>query len=340
MLDFSCDYNVGAAPEIMEALNRINDDINKTYGFDQYCESAKEKIRKAVGNEHADVWFLVGGTQTNEIGLTALLNSYEGVICAETAHIAVHEAGAIEASGHKVITVDAEADGRINIDSLKDYLATFHADPTLDHMVYPSVLYITHPTEYGGVYSLDELKQLRIICDQYGMKMYLDGARLAYGLAAEGADVTLKDLGELLDAFYIGGTKCGTLMGEALVFKKEQKKFFTHRKQHGGLLAKGWLLGLQFDVMFTENNYFKLGQNAINQAMAIKNKLLQMGIEFYSDSKSNQQFVLLSDELLDKVNKSVKVDFWGKQGAKNIVRICTNWKTTDADTAELIKAFQ
>ena len=340
MLDFSCDYNVGAAPEIMDALNRINDDVNTTYGFDKYCESAKEKIRAAVGNSEADVWFMVGGTQTNEIGLTALLGSYEGVICAETAHIAVHEAGAIEASGHKVITVDTEADGRIKIDELKNYLAIFHADPSREHMVYPSVLYITHPTEYGGVYSLAELKELRMICDEYGMRMYLDGARLAYGLASDGTDVTLKDIGEFLDAFYIGGTKCGTLMGEALVFKKEQPKFFTHRKQHGGLLAKGWLLGLQFDVMFTDDLYFCLGQNAIKQAMYIKRKLLEKGIEFYSDSTSNQQFVLLSDEQLEKAGKSVKLDFWGKKDGKNIVRICTNWKTSDADSDMLLAAFE
>ena len=340
MLDFSCDYNVGTAPEILRALTDINNDHEKTYGWDKYCDSAKEKIRKETGNPDAEIWFMTGGTQTNQIALSHLIKSYEGILSAKTGHIAVHEAGAVEMTGHKVIEINAHSDGRIDIEAMKKWLETYYADPVYEHMVTPGAVYITHPTEYGGLYSLDELKAIRELCDRYNMKLYLDGARLAYGLSSDGSDITMKDLGRYCDAFYIGGTKCGALLGEALVFRTPQSRFFTHRKRHGGLLAKGWILGIQFDTLFTDGLYYKLGKNAFNRAMQIKAGLKELGYEFYSDSKTNQQFILLSDEKLEQISKDITTDYWGKQGDKNIIRICTSWKTTEEEVAELLIRFQ
>ena len=337
MLDFSCDYNVGAAPEIMQALNDINNDHVTTYGWDKYSDSAKAKIRKEVNNPDAEVWFMVGGTQSNQIALSFMVKQDEGVMAATTGHISVHESGAIEMTGHKVIQVKGHSDGRIDITAMRKWIETFYADPSYEHMVTPGAVYITHPTEYGGLYSCDELKKIRAICDKYNMKLYLDGARLAYGLASAGSDITMKDLGRYCDAFYIGGTKCGTLMGDALVFNKPQERFFTHRKRYGGLLAKGWLLGIQFDTMFTNDLYYKLGKNAVKQAMKIKKGLQDMGYEFFSESMTNQQFILVDDNKLEYLRQHMNTDYWGKCKGKNIVRICTSWKTTDKEVKELLK---
>ena len=337
MIDFSCDYNVGTAPQIMQALNEINNDHVTTYGWDKYSDSAKARIRKEVDNPDAEVWFMVGGTQCNQIALSFMVKQDEGIIAATTGHISVHESGAVEMTGHKVIEVKGHSDGRIDITAMKKWLETFYADSSYEHMVTPGAVYITHPTEYGGLYSSGELKKIRAICDKYNMKLYLDGARLAYGLASDGSDVTLKDLGKYCDAFYIGGTKCGALMGDALVFKKPQERFFTHRKRFGGLLAKGWLLGIQFDTMFTDGLYYKLGKNGIKQAMKIKKKLQETGYEFYTESQSNQQFVLVDDKRLEFLKRHMNTDCWGKYKGKNIVRICTSWRTTDKEVKELLK---
>lgn len=339
MIDFSCDYNCGCADEILFALTEANKSRQITYGFDPYCEKAKEKIKKAVRNENADIYFLVGGTQTNAEALSYFLKGYEGVLCAETGHIAVHEAGAVEATTHKVLPVKNGEMGKIDIAALRKWLVTFYNDGSYPHMVQPGAVYISHPTEYGGLYSKKEIEEIRSICDEYKLVLYLDGARLAYALESEDTDVTLADLGRLCDAFYIGGTKCGSLMGEALVFREKAPMFFTHRKRAGGLLAKGYLLGLQFDVLFTDNLYSRLGKNAIKCAMLLKKGLKEKNVHFFCDSPTNQQFVILNNEELKKLDGKIGYDVWEKRENETVIRFCTSWKSTEDEINELISLF-
>ncbi len=338
--DFSCDYSCGAAPQILKALAAENGGFNPTYGEDGHTARAIAAIREAVGNPEADVWFLVGGTQTNATLLSALLQPWQGVLCAETGHIAVHEAGAVEATGHKVLPVAAGEQGKVDIDALERWLTDFYADATYPHMVAPGAVYLSQPTEYGGLYSRAELTRIRALCDRYGMALYADGARLAYALAAPANDVTLADLGALCDAFYIGGTKCGALFGEAAVFRRPQPGFFTHRKQHGALLAKGWLLGLQFEVLFTDGLYRRLGQNAIDRAAQLKTVLTARGVEFASDSPTNQQFLLLDDAAVARLREFTAFDVWGRaDDGRTVVRVCTSWATTAEDVDALGRVF-
>lgn len=339
--DFSCDYSIGAAKEVLDALCQTNDLQTDCYGNDVYSNAAKEKIKEAIGNKDADIWFLVGGTQTNATVLDALLKKYEGVISATSGHIAVHEAGAIEFTGHKVIEVESDNTGKIVIDSLIKYLKTFYADPTYSHMVIPGAVYISHPTEFGGLYSKAELNSLREVCDEYGMKLYLDGARLAYALAGQN-DVTIKDISALCDAFYIGGTKCGTLFGEAVVLKNKTlaPHFLTHIKQHGALLAKGRILGVQFDRLFTDNLYFELGKKAINAAEYMCQKLKEKNVRFLTDSPTNQQFIIVDDKKLKELDGNIKYSFWSKyDDSSTVIRLCTSFATEKQDIDNLITFF-
>ena len=271
MYSFTCDYTEGAHPAILERLAETNFQQEPGYGEDSFCASARERIRKAIGRPEADVFFLVGGTQTNYTVIDAMLHSYEGVIAAQTGHISVHEAGAIEFSGHKVMTLP-QHDGKIEAGELRTWLETFFADETHPHMVQPGMVYISFPTEYGTVYSRLELEEIGSVCKKYGLPLFIDGARLGYGLASPAADVTLKDIARLCDVFYIGGTKVGALCGEAVVFPRGNAPahFFTTIKQHGALLAKGRLLGLQFDTLFTDNLYVEIGSHAIQMAIRVK----------------------------------------------------------------------
>lgn len=339
MIDFSCDYNCGCADEILYELSSANENSQVTYGFDSYCDSAKEKIKKAIGNENADIYFLVGGTQTNAAALSYLLRTYEGVLCAQTGHINVHESGAIEGTSHKVLPVRNGEMGKIDISALREWLVTFYNDGTYPHMVQPGAVYISHPTEYGGLYKKKELEEIRNICDEYKLRLYLDGARLAYALQGEGTDVTLCDLGRLCDAFYIGGTKCGSLFGEALIFREEAPMFFTHRKRAGGLLAKGYLLGLQFDVLFSDNLYSRLGKNAIDTAMLLKRELKKKNVRFLCDSPTNQQFVILTEKELERLCGKIGYDVWEKRENDTVIRLCTSWRTSTEDIKELISLF-
>lgn len=339
MLDFSCDYNCGCAEEILLELSKANAEAQKTYGFDEYSGRAKEKLKEAVGNENADIYFLAGGTQTNAAALSFFLRPCQGVLCAETGHINVHESGAIEGTSHKVLPVRNGEMGKIDIVALKEWLRNFYSDATYPHMVQPGAVYISHPTEYGGIYSKAELEEIRKVCDEYNLYLYLDGARLAYALESEKTDVTLKDLGKLCDAFYIGGTKCGAMLGEALIFREKAPLFFTHRKRMGALLAKGYILGLQFDVLFTDGLYHKLGKNAVECAMRLKNALKEKNIEFLCDSPTNQQFIVLSDEEIKKLDGKIGYDIWEKKGEKTAIRLCTSWRTTKEETDELISLF-
>ncbi len=339
MYRFNCDYLEGAHSKIMARLMETNMEQTAGYGADAYCDSAREKIKAACGCADGDVYFFVGGTQTNSTVLDFLLNNHQGVIAAETGHISVHEAGAIEASGHKVITLPAE-NGKLMPKSAEKYLENFYNDATWQHMVHPGAIYISHPTEYGTLYTAEELKMLREICDRFELKLFLDGARLGYGLAAEDTDVTLPVLSKYCDAFYIGGTKVGALFGEALVFPKKElgKHFFTEMKQHGAVLAKGRLLGIQFDTLFTDGLYMEISRHAIRLAMKIKAAFLAKGYEMYLDSGSNQQFFLLSREKLDLLmGKGFVIDDWGLQeNGKHLVRITTSWATTDAAVDALL----
>ena len=299
------------------------------YGEDEFCESARARIREATGCPSANVFFLVGGTQTNSTVIDAMLRRYEGVIAAETGHIAVHESGAVEFCGHKVITLPGHL-GKIDATELRQYLEHFHGDPTWPHMVFPGMVYISFPTEYGTIYSLAELKAIKTICEEFEIPLFIDGARLGYGLASHAADVDLKSLAGLCDVFYIGGTKVGALCGEAVVFPRGNapRQFFTIVKQHGALLAKGRLLGIQFDTLFTDGLYFKIARHAIDMAIELKKMFATRGYEFYIDSPTNQQFPILSQEQMNALTGKVAFEVWDKlPDGRFITRFATSWAT-------------
>ena len=341
MIDFSCDYNCGCAPEILAALTAANKSQHATYGLDAISARAKEKIRAAVGNPDADVFFLVGGTQTNATVLSSILRPWEGVVSAASGHIAVHESGAVEATGHKVLPVEADACGRIEPETLRAYMRGFYADETHPHMVQPGAVYLSHPTEYGGLYSAAALREIRATCDEYGLSLFVDGARLAYALASPETDVTLHLLGKVCDVFYIGGTKCGALLGEAVVFRRSQKHFFTAHKQRGALLAKGFLLGLQFDTLFSDDLYLRLGRQGTECALALREGLRAMGVAFRPESGSNQQFPVLSSEQLQKLDGKIGYEIWQRLADGGaVIRLCASWRTTREDVDAVLGALR
>ena len=340
MRTFECDYTEGAHPKILEALTRTNLEQMSGYGFDPYTASAAEKIKAACGAPDATVTFLMGGTQTNRIALDLLLAPYEGVLTPDTGHINVHEAGAIESAGHKVIGLK-QTDGILDLDALEAYLRAFYADATYEHMVQPGAVYLTHPSEYGTLYKKEQLKRVRALCDAYSMKLYVDGARLGYALGCPQNDLTLMDLAALTDAFSIGGTKLGALCGEALVFpRKAPNMLMTQVKRHGGLLAKGRVLGVQFDTLFTDGLYEAIGREAIRHARRIRAILTEKGYPLAWDSPTNQQFVLINDAEADALTKHVGFDRWGRTEAGLwIARFTASWSTTDADVDALRAAL-
>lgn len=339
MLHFDSDYMETAHPLILEKFTEIIGEQNTGYGHDKYTERAAKKIAEACGKPEALVKFLVGGTQTNATVIDAFLRTYDGVIAVQQGHIAVHEAGAIEHSGHKVLPIEGR-DGKVASDVLVSYLKSFYADETYEHMVQPKMVYISHPTEDGTLYSKAELEALREICDQYHLYLYMDGARLGYGLTAESSDLTLQDIADLCDAFYIGGTKVGAMCGEAVVVPDPNAlpHFFTHIKQHGALLAKGWVLGLQFDTLFTDDLYFKLGKHANDMAKILKKGLQDKGYRFYIDSPTNQQFVIVSNEKLKELSQYTTFGFWCNYDSEHtVVRFATSWATKKSDLDALLE---
>lgn len=341
MISFENDYSTGAHPRVLEALAATNLEPAPGYGTDRFCASAAERIRAACADDTADVFFLVGGTQTNAVVISSLLASYEGVIAADTGHIAVHEAGAIEATGHKVIALP-EHDGKLQAADVATYLGTFYADETHEHMVLPGMVFIAHPSELGTLYSLAELEELSAVCRRFHIPLYLDGARLSYGLAAPESDVTLPDIARLTDAFYIGGTKCGALCGEAVVFPRGgmPKHFLTHVKQHGALLAKGRLLGVQFDTLFTNGLYGELGRTAIDAAAELRRILSEAGCTFFRESPTNQQFVILENSQMEALAERVRFSFWERvDDTHTAIRFVTSWSTTAEDLAFLETAL-
>lgn len=336
MRTFECDYTEGAHPKILAALTDTNMEQMSGYGFDPYTARAAEKIKAACHTPDAAVTFLAGGTQTNMIVLDLLLAPYEGVISPKTGHINVHEAGAIEFTGHKVLAL-SENDGVLDVDALEAYLKTFYADATHEHMVRPGAVYLTHPTEYGTLYTKAQMERVRVLCDRYEMKLYVDGARLGYALGCPENDLTLSDLAALCDAFSIGGTKLGALCGEAVVFPREAPKMLmTQVKRHGGLMAKGRVPGVQFDAFFTDGLYEQIGKEAIRHARRIREILLTKGYPLAWESPTNQQFIILSDTEAEKLGAYVGFDLWGRADDTHwIARFTSSWSTTDADIREL-----
>lgn len=337
MLYFKNDYSEGAAPEILRRLQKTNLCQQTGYGDDEYCLSAKEKIKAAIGRPDAEVYLLTGGTQTNQIVIDTCLSPYEGVIAAETGHVAAHEAGAIEFTGHKVLTLP-QKNGKISAEDVKNYIEKFYRDGSHTHMVFPGMVYVSHPTEYGTLYKKEELCALSSVCREYKIPLYLDGARLGYGLCAESSDMTLSDIAELCDVFYIGGTKVGALCGEAVVFSNmpAPKGFFTSIKQHGALLAKGRLLGVQFDTLFTDNLYFRLAERAISAAKKLRAELEKKGYREFIENDTNQIFVILSKEKFEKLSKEVVLEVWEEYSDTDlVVRIATSWATNPRDVRTL-----
>ncbi len=330
MVSFECDYNNGAHPDVLRHLVETNGEQTLTYGFDRYSDNARQKIAEACGVAAADVHLLTGGTQTNATVIDAMLRPYEAVVCASTGHINVHEAGAVEASGHKVIGLP-HTDGKLEAATLKQFMSVFEHDESRDHVAQPGMVYISHPTEMGTLYSADELAALHDTCRKHQLQLFVDGARLGYALAAHGATITLPYLASHSDVFYIGGTKVGALCGEAVVFThgNTPRCFFTIIKRHGALLAKGRLTGVQFDALFTDELYMRISRHAIDMAQRLRTILVEAGLRLHVESPTNQQFVVLPNALMHRLEKEVLFTHWEPfDDAHTVCRFVTSWATT------------
>ncbi len=339
MISFESDYNNGAHPAVLERFIETNNVQTSGYGTDIFCQSAAEKIKEACKCPDAEVFFLTGGTQTNCIVISSMLRPFEGVVSADSGHVSLHEAGAIEYSGHKVLQLPGK-DGKLEAEQLAAYLKERDEDSNKEHMVFPGMVYISYPTEYGTIYSRDELAAIYSVCSSCGLPLFIDGARLGYGLMSPESDMTLPDIAELCDVFYIGGTKVGALCGEAVVFtKNNMPAHFVHFvKKNGALMAKGRALGVQFDTLFTDDLYFEISRNAIDKAMKMKKMLEDRNYEFLLDSPTNQQFIVLANERLAELQQNVAVSFWETVDEDHTaVRLASSWATTDEDLAELEK---
>lgn len=330
MLHFDSDYMRGAHPEVLRLLIETNMSQTSGYGTDSYTGEAERLILDSCRLANGKVWFLEGGTQTNTTVIDAILHKSQGVLAAESAHINVHEAGAIENSGHKVLTLPSHG-GKIDASELREYIRDFYADSTWPHMVAPGMVYISHPTELGTLYSKEELKEISDVCREAKIPLYIDGARLAYGLASDESELTLPEIASLCDVFYIGGTKCGTLFGEAVVASNPEilPNFFTIIKMHGGLLAKGRLLGIQFRQLFTDGLYHSIGRNGILMARKLRETMNSHGYRCYIDSPTNQQFFIMPNTDIEKLSQNVSFELWGAMGeSETPVRFVTDWGTT------------
>lgn len=333
LLSFGSDYMEGAHPEILRCLTETNLRRTTGYGLDDYCKSAREKIRLACNAPEAAVHFLVGGTQANATVIAALLRSYQGVLAADTGHISGHEAGAIELGGHKVMTLP-HCNGKITAAQIRQALQAYECDPSREHTVMPGMVYLSQPTELGTLYSASELEDISRVCREAQIPLFVDGARLAYALACPENDVTLADLARLCDVFYIGGTKCGALFGEAVVIPDPTRipHFFSIIKQHGALLAKGRLLGIQFETLFTDGLYERIGEPAIRSAQEMRNILHKKGLALYAENPTNQIFCILENWQMDVLSTQMELSVWAKpDDTHTIVRFVTSWATTPED---------
>lgn len=337
-MTFENDYSYHACSEIISRLADSQNEAYPGYGNDAVCAQAKKKIMNAIGLESAEIFLGVGGTQVNQLVIDCCLTAVQGVIAADTGHIAVHEAGAVEFSGHKVLTLPSHQ-GKLDPNEIRTFCDSFYRDENHEHMVFPGMIYLSFPTELGTLYIREELVQIREIAKEYNLTVFVDGARLAYGLSSKACTFELQDLAELVDVFTIGGTKCGALFGEAIVFtEKAPKHFITRMKQHGALLAKGWLIGIQYDVLFTDSLYFKLGKQAIKCAEKLACGLEEKGISFYIPPVTNQIFILADETLREKMEKICKVSFWERLADGQIVlRLATSWKTTEVEIEDFLK---
>ena len=334
---FQCDYNEGAHPKVLERLVQTNMEQTPGYSEDKYCEEAREKIRKACGDDSLAVHFLVGGTQTNVTVINAALRKHQGVLCAVTGHINVHETGAVEATGHKVLALPSK-DGKITGQQIREYYDLHWSDESHEHIVQPKMVYISHPTEVGTLYTKNELENISAVCKECGLYLFLDGARMGYGLMAPGTDVTLPDIAKYCDVFYIGGTKVGALFGEAVVITNSclKQDFRYCIKQKGGMLAKGRLLGVQFLELFKDGLYFEISKHAIDMAMLLKEGLKEKGYEFFMDSDTNQQFIIVKDTKLQEIRQKYGVTYQQRYDeTHSVIRLCTSWATKE----ENVKAF-
>lgn len=343
MIRFECDYTEGAHPLIMQKMLETNEEQTKGYGMDEHCENARKLIKQWCGRENADVHFLVGGTQTNVTVIASAIRPHQGVVCAVSGHINVHETGAMEAYGYKALTIPS-TDGKIYAEQVEKLCSEHYADADAEHTVQPGMVYISFPTETGTLYTKKELQELSGVCKKYGMPLFLDGARLGYGLMADGNDVTIEDICEYTDVFYIGGTKVGALFGEAVVIVADslKKDFRYYIKQHGGMLAKGRLLGIQFETLFSDNLYEKIAKSADEFAMDIRNAFEKKGISFAYESTTNQQFPILNEEQVAKLQQQFTFSV-NEQALKNgpvAVRFCTSWATKKENVEALLKVIE
>lgn len=342
MILFECDYTEGACPEILKRLEETNFVQTPGYGEDEFCESARGKIRSLCNREDADVHFLVGGTQTNFTVISSILRPHQGVLCANTGHINVHETGAVEATGHKVLTLKS-GDGKIRAEQVKEYYESHYNDTNHEHVVQPGMVYISHPTENGTLYSKSELEALYKVCSERGLFLFLDGARLGYGLMSDESSLTLGDIANLTDVFYIGGTKIGALFGEAVVIVNPAlKKDFRYLiKQNGGMLAKGRLLGIQFDTLFTDGLYFKIAKQADDLAIKLKHAFVEKGYRLLFDSYTNQQFPIIPNSHLKVLGEEFGYSYWeAVDESHSAVRFCTSWATKEEAVDALIAKIQ
>lgn len=338
MIRFECDYSEGAHPKIIRILTETNLKQTAGYGDDEYCEKARSLIKEACGAPQADVHFLVGGTQANRTVISSILRPHQGVLSAFTGHINIHETGAIESSGHKVLTLPCP-DGKITAEQVENAYQEHWSDETHEHMVQPGMVYISNPTESGTIYTKSELTSLREVCQKHGLPLYMDGARLGYGLVADTNDLTLEDIARLCDVFYIGGTKAGALFGEAVVIANPalQKDFRYFIKQNGGMLAKGRMLGLQFLALMEDGLYLDISRHAVGQAMKLKRALSDKGYRFLYESYTNQQFPVMPDAHLDALSQKYAYSLWEKiDDAHSAARFCTSWATREEDVEKLI----
>lgn len=339
MIRFNCDYLEGAHPRIIEALARTNMEQTVGYGCDEYCDKARDCIRRVCGDESVDVHFLVGGTQTNLTVISSALRTHQGVLSAETGHINCHETGAIEATGHKVIALPTE-NGKIKAADIDAYVERYRADDAWEHVVQPKMVYISNPTETGTLYTKAELTEISESCRRNGLYLFLDGARLGYGLACRANDLDIPAITALTDVFYIGGTKVGLLFGECLVIShpalKEDLRCVI--KQKGGMLAKGRLLGVQFYEMFRDGLYFEISAHAMNMAERLKKEISDLGYEFDGDSPTNQQFVKLSAKQVKLLSEEFSFENMGAlPDGRVLVRFCTSWATKEENVDKLIE---
>lgn len=342
MIRFECDYSEGAHPKVLKKLVETNLEQTPGYSTDKYCAKAAQLIKDECKRQDIDVHFLVGGTQVNLTVISAALRPHQGVISADTGHINVHESGAIEATGHKVLALPT-ADGKITAQQIHGYYDSHFNDATQEHMVQPKLVYITHSTELGTIYSKAELKAISETCKKNDLYLFIDGARLGYGLCSEESDLKLSDIADLCDVFYIGGTKIGILFGEAVVISNNvlKKDFRYLMKQKGGLLAKGRLLGLQYIALFEDGLYYEMSKHADKMAMLIKNACIKKGYKMLTDSPTNQQFPIMPDTVLDKLSQDFAYSYIQRIDEKNsAVRFCTSWATNEADVLKLAEAIE